>query len=93
MNTTTRYAAALAGVAAALAIAVPITDASAATTPADVPGFPLPAFAGVPPSFVGPPEGTPEVAVGPTVIGTVFNGGTIVQVVNGPTFASVDGAP
>jgi hypothetical protein len=34
MPTTKRYAAALAGVVAALAIAAPITDAGAATTPA-----------------------------------------------------------
>jgi hypothetical protein len=34
MHTTTRYAAALAGVVAALEIAAPITDASAAGTPA-----------------------------------------------------------
>jgi hypothetical protein len=34
MHTTRRYAAALAGVVAALAIAAPITDAGAATTPA-----------------------------------------------------------
>lgn len=38
MHTRRRYAAALAGVVAALAIAAPITDASAATTPAAFPG-------------------------------------------------------
>jgi hypothetical protein len=93
MNTTTRYAAALAGVAAALAIAAPIADASATTTPAAFPGFPLPAFAGVPPSSVGPPAGSMAVAVGPTIIGAVFNGPTVVQVTtNGPA-SSVVGSP
>jgi hypothetical protein len=92
MNTTRRYAAALAGVAAVLAIAAPITDASAATTPAAVPEFPLPDFDGVPPSFVGPPAGSMAVAVGPTIIGAVFNGPTVVQVANAPA-SSVVGSP
>jgi hypothetical protein len=88
---TRRLATSLAGVTAVLAIAAPITNASAATTPADVPGFLLPDSGLVQPSFVGPATGS--VAIGPTVIGTVFNGGTIVQVVNGPTSATVDDAP
>jgi hypothetical protein len=88
MQTTKRHLVALAGTVAALAIAAPIADASAATAPAAVPGSPLAAFDGVPP-FVGPPAGSEVVTIGPTVIGSVFNGGTVVQVVNGPTFASV----
>jgi hypothetical protein len=95
MNTTRRYAAALAGVAAVLAVAAPIADASAATTPAalpEFPGFPLPAFAEVPPSFVGLPAGSTPVAVGPTIIGAVFNGPTVVQVANAPA-SSVVGSP
>jgi hypothetical protein len=81
----------LAGVAAVLAIAAPIADASA-TTPAASPGFPLPAFAGVPPSFVGPPAGSMAVAVGPTIIGAVFNGPTVVQVTNAPASSVVGSA-
>jgi len=71
MDTTKRYAAALVGVVAALAIAAPITDASAATTPA----FP----------------GSGAVAVGPTLIGSVFSQGLVIQVVNGPTSDSISG--
>jgi hypothetical protein len=71
MDTTKRYAAGLAGVVAALAIAAPITGASAATTPA------LP--------------GSEAAAVGPTLIGSVFSGALVIQVVNGPTSDSISG--
>jgi hypothetical protein len=59
----------------------------------------LPAFtgvtpaAGVPISFIGPSVGFVGVAIGPTVIGSVFNGATVVQVVNGPAGSSVIGSP
>jgi hypothetical protein len=72
MHTTTRYAAALAGVVAALAIAAPITDASAAGTPA--------AF-----------SGSEAAAAGPTLINSVFNGGLVIQVANGPACDCVSG--
>jgi hypothetical protein len=74
MHTTKRYVAALTGVVAALAIAAPITDASAATTPAAFPG-------------------SEAAAVGPTLIGSVFNGATVIQVVNGPAEDVVRGTP
>jgi hypothetical protein len=53
----------------------------------------LPAFQGVPLTFVGPSVGFVGVAIGPTVIGSVFNGATVVQVVNGPAGSSVIGSP
>jgi hypothetical protein len=116
MQLTKRSVAALAGVAGALAIAAPIADAGAATTPAALPAFSLPtfslptlgslpalgslptiaslpAFSGVPISFVGPSVGFVGVAIGPTVINSVFNGATVVQVVNGPAGSSVIGSP
>jgi hypothetical protein len=74
MHMTKRYVAALTGVVAALAIAAPITDASAATTPAAFPG-------------------SEAAAVGPTLIGTVFNGATVIQVVNGQPEDVVGGTP
>jgi hypothetical protein len=69
----------------ALAIAGPVAGAGAA-----VPAFPalgalpalptLPAFHPAALSFVGPSVGAIGVAIGPTVIGSVFNGGTTVCV-------------
>jgi hypothetical protein len=105
MHLTKRSVGALAGVVGALAIAAPIADAGAATTPAfalptftmptfaSLPAFSLPAFSGVPISFVGPSIGFVGVAIGPTVINSVFNGATVVQVVNGPAGSSVIGSP
>ena len=99
--------AAVAGALGALAIAAPIADASAATTtppfagfhfpaltasPA-LTGFQLPAFTSPGLSFIGPSVGFVGVAIGPTVIGSVFNGATVVQVVNGPAGSSVLGSP
>jgi hypothetical protein len=87
-------------VLSALALGAPIADAGAATTPATDPGFSLPAllslpgFAGVPPlSFVIPSIPGASIARGPTVIGSVFNGATVVQVDNGTALNSVIGSP
>jgi hypothetical protein len=90
MHMTKRSAAALAGVVAALAIAVPIADAGAATTPGTYPGF---SFYEVPRFVVDPPVGSVAVAIGPTVINDVFNGATVVQSVNGAAYSSVIGSP
>ncbi|HEX4680251.1 MAG TPA: hypothetical protein VH210_13720 [Gaiellaceae bacterium] len=53
----------------------------------------LPAFAGLPGDFVAPAVGFVGVAIGPTVIGSVFNGATVVQVDNGPAGSSVIASP
>jgi hypothetical protein len=92
--------------AAAAAALIPAASASAAPAPLPVPSLPalalpaglppLPAFtlpagfAGVPLTFAGP-----QVAIGPTVIGSVFNGGTSVVVTTQPPIASgnVIGSP
>jgi hypothetical protein len=97
------------GVIAALAIGAPVAEASAATPfhmPAfNAPAFhlpaianlpavgALPAFHGSPLSFVGPSVGSVGVAIGPTVIGSVFNGGTTVVVSTAPAAGSVIGSP
>jgi hypothetical protein len=104
----TRRAVSAASVIAALAIAAPGAEASAATPalPA-LPTAPalggLPAFGGLPavggllgglpafaPSlgFVGP-----QVAIGPTVIGSVFNGGTTVVVSTEPAQGNTIASP
>ena len=101
-----RRVAAVVGALGALAVGGPIAGASAATTPAfagfhlpaftappALTGFHLPAFTPAPLSFVGPSVGFVGVAIGPTVIGSVFNGATVVQVVNGPAGSSVLGSP
>jgi hypothetical protein len=106
MRRTRRYAAATAGVVSALALAAPIAGAGAATTPTAFPGFSLPtfaqlpafavlpAFSGVPLSFVYPSAAFVGFAKGPTVIGSIANGATVVQVVNGgPAESSVIGSP
>jgi hypothetical protein len=91
--------AAVAGVVGALAIAAPIAGAGAATTPGAFPGFPLPgfpflpAFGGWPSSWVYPAVGGASFAKGPTVINDVFNGATVVQVVNGAAASSVLASP
>jgi hypothetical protein len=56
-------------------------------------GFTFPTASGVPLSFIGPSVGFVGVAIGPTVINSVFNGATVVQVVNGPAGSSVIGSP
>jgi hypothetical protein len=90
-----------AGVIAALAIAAPVAEASA--DPAGV--VPLPAIGGLPavggwlagfPGYtlpaglVGPGA---VVAKGPTVIGSVANGGTTVVVSNGLAVGNTVGSP
>ena len=83
----------LAGVTAALAalaIAAPIAQASAATWPV---AWTWPAF---PWGTVNQPSElytAGVIARGPTVINSVFNGATVVQVVNGPAGSSVLGSP
>lgn len=92
-----RRAVAAAGVASALAVAAPVAGASA-----QVPAFPgfggvggLPAWGGglgaftpAPLAFVGP-----AVAIGPTVIGSVFNGGTTVVVSSGTAVGATNASP
>jgi hypothetical protein len=90
-----------AGVIAALAIAAPVAEASADPTPV----VPLPAVAGlgalggwlggfpgyaVPPGLVGPGA---ILAKGPTVIGSVANGGTTVVVSNGLAVGNTVASP
>ena len=90
MHSLKRHVAVVAALLGALAIAAPIADAGAATTPGTYPGF---SFHGVPLSFVDPAVGGMAFAEGPTVINDVFNGATIVQSVNGPAYSSVIGSP
>jgi hypothetical protein len=83
------------GVVTALAIAAPVAEANAQPLPA----LPLPAAGGLPAfkpaplSFVGPSIGGIGVAIGPTVIGDVFNGGTTVVVTAGPGLGNTIGSP
>jgi hypothetical protein len=101
INWIKRCAVSATGVVAALAIAGPVAGASAAT-PA-LPAFPalpslpaigsLPAFQPAPLSFVGPSVGSIGVAIGPTVIGSVFNGGTTVCVSTVATACSTNASP
>jgi hypothetical protein len=95
----------MASVIAALAIAAPATEASAATPKIGaLPGLPafgagLPAFGGLPAfdpaglGFVGPAVGQVAVAIGPTVIGSVFNGGTTVVVSTEPAVGNTIASP
>ena len=78
-------------VGSVLGAGLPAAEASAATTPlspvaaGQIPSLPslqpvnLPAFTPGSLSFVGP-SSSASVAIGPTVIGSVFNGGTTVCV-------------
>ncbi|MEA2212434.1 MAG: hypothetical protein QOF83_2382 [Solirubrobacteraceae bacterium] len=91
------------GVVAALAITGPVAGASAATPawptlptyafPSLPPISSLPAFQPAPLSFVGPSIGSIGVAIGPTVIGSVFNGGTTVCVSTLATACSTNASP
>jgi hypothetical protein len=81
--------------ASAAPAALPVPSLPALAMPAGLPAlpafaFPATGFAGVPLTFQGP-----QVAIGPTVIGSVFNGGTSVVVANDPPVASgnVIGSP
>jgi hypothetical protein len=100
----TRLAASAASVIAVLAMVGPVAAAGAATPalpalPAlpGLPGLPglggLPAFTPAPLSFVGPAVGQVAVAIGPTVIGSVFNGGTTVCVSTVAAACSVNASP
>jgi hypothetical protein len=99
----------LAPVAALTAAAVLIPAAGASAAPAALPVPSLPAFSwpatGLPalPAFTLPAGGFvpslgfqgPQMAIGPTVVGSVFNGGTSVVVANEPPVNSgnVIGSP
>jgi hypothetical protein len=94
MKSTVKRFAAVAAAGAASAL-VPVAGASAAPIPAVLPhlppfAFPAGAFTPAGLVFMGP-----RVAIGPTVIGSVFNGGTAVVVSNDPPVASgnVIGSP
>jgi hypothetical protein len=90
---------------AAAGVLIPAAGASAATAPFAIPSLPaLPtAAAGLPALPAFPAAGFapaltfqgPQVAIGPTVIGSVFNGGTSVVVANDPPVNSgnVIGSP
>lgn len=101
MSAIKRCAVSATGVVAALAMAGPVAGASAATpTWPAVPPLPalpslgsLPAFQPAPLSFVGPSIGSIGVAIGPTVIGSVFNGGTTVCVSTVATACSTNASP
>jgi hypothetical protein len=93
-----RSVAAVTAVLSALALAAPIADAGAATTPGPNPGFSLsgfslPGFNVVLPSFDFPAVAGVPVTKGPTVVDSVFNGATVVQVANGPTENVVGASP
>jgi hypothetical protein len=85
-------AALAAGATAGLAIAAPVTNASAATHIS----IPLPPYV---PAFVAPllasvgPSSQVAVADAGAAIGDVFNGGTTVVISTGPVFGSTNGAP
>jgi hypothetical protein len=101
MLPTKRSAATVIAVLSALALAAPIATAGAATTPTPVtwPGFSwtgsfsLPGLFQVPLTVVIPPITGTAFSKGPTVVDSVFNGATVVQVANGPTASSVVAAP
>ena len=97
------------GAVGAVGVLVPVASASAATTPT-LPAFALPRVPALPAGAYGAlaasrlPAGGfapaltfqgPQVAIGPTVIGSVFNGGTSVVVANEPPVNSgnVIGSP
>jgi hypothetical protein len=86
--------------AVAAGVLIPAAGASAAPAALPVPGLPALSWpaAGLP-AFTFPATGfggvTPRVAIGPTVVGSVFNGGTSVVVANDPPVGSgnVIGSP
>ncbi|MCW2963284.1 MAG: hypothetical protein JWO17_536 [Actinomycetia bacterium] len=103
-----RSVAAVTAVLSALALAAPIAGAGATTTPGPYAGFSLPAlFSLSVPGFAAPLSldipSVPAVVIpsipgatvskGPTVVDSVFNGATVVQVDNGTALNSVIGSP
>ena len=96
----TRCAVAAAGVIAALTITAPMHGTSAATLTALVPAAGLPGLAGgdgllplaggLP--FAAPSLGGINVAIGPTIIGAIINGGATVTTGQGSVGATV-GSP
>jgi hypothetical protein len=90
-----RIGALAAGVIAALAIAAPVAAASAATTRAVPPPAiaTRPAVNPPPASSVEPSVAHGAVAIGPTLIGDVFNGGTTIVTSPSPAVGTVVGSP
>jgi hypothetical protein len=96
-----RSVATVTAVLGALALAAPIANAGATTTPTPVtwPGFSwtgsfsLPGLFQVPLTIVIPPITGTAVSKGPTVVNSVFNGATVVQVANGATANSIVASP
>ena len=82
-----RRAALVTGAIAALAIATPVADASAAPSVT----VPLPPIAGVPAYIEVPSSGL--LAYAGQSIGNVFNGGTVVCVSTQPSACSVNTSP
>jgi hypothetical protein len=100
MSRLRRRAVSVAGIVAVLAIAAPAAEANAATPAGPLPALPaVPPFAGIPAftpaplSFVAPGVGAVGVAIGPTVIGSVFNGGTTVCVSTVVSACSTNASP
>ena len=83
------------GFITALAIGAPVAEASAATPLAVHPPAIVSLSAVDPPplSLVEPPGGRVAVGIGPTIIGSVFNGGTTVVVSTGPAVATTNDSP
>jgi hypothetical protein len=77
------------GIIAALAIAAPVAEASAATPLAiSPPSTNTPSL-----SVEEPSLGWAAVAIGPTIIGSVFNGGTTVVISNASAVGSTIDSP
>jgi hypothetical protein len=101
MLPTKRSVATVTAVLSVLALAAPIATAGADTTPTPVawPGFSwtgsfsLPGFFQMPLTVVIPPITGTAFSKGPTVVNSMFNGATVVQVANGPTANSVVASP
>lgn len=91
---TRRRAALATSVVAALAVVAPIAEAGAAT-PHAVPVRAIASPAAQPQarSFVDHAVGDGTLATGPTIIGSVFNGGTVVVTSPGPAVGTVTGSP
>jgi hypothetical protein len=92
MHRSKRLAGATAALAA-LAIAAPVAQAGAATWPASWGALTWPAFPWGTANFPVETYTAGTIARGPTVINSVFNGATVVQVVNGPSSSIVTASP